>query len=299
MTENEAMELLISSYDNYSKPDEYQIIEALKVLVEATGAPMHMTSLASSYRTAGRVDLALKYYKMAEECGDTWAYICLGDIWHDGESVPQDLKKAFEYYTKAAEAGNHTAEYKLADMYKKGEYVGMDYAKYCEMIESLYPKVTNVDPHLKDDNLEWMVEEAIGDVTIRLAEIRVAEGRNDDVLGLLFDARRILAEVLRYDTEEVCTMERLMADLYRFIDFDPTDFGLFDLFFLFKAPHKVRFRYDGKQYDIEAVREGDDITVLFDGKWYRSVREFFEKAFIGENKIVTLSADLYGWEVLQ
>ncbi len=257
--------------------------------MDATGDPVHMTHLGGLYLGVGRTDLALRYYRMAERLGHAWAYVCLGDIWHDGKAGQKDLKKAFEYYVKAADAGNINAAYLAADMYKNGEYVSKDYDRYCSIIEDLCGKVKDED---------WISDVPVEEVLVRLGEIRASQGREDEAIKILMDAREILTQELQYVPAMTGTMERVINDLYELIEFDPSDSDLFDLFYLLKTPRKVRFRNDGQVYEVESFREGDEITVSFDGRWFRSVKEFFEKAFIGEDLPAAIADEFYGWEVL-
>ena len=54
-------------------------------------------------------------------------------------------------------------------------------------------------------------------------------------------------------------------------------------------------------YEVEAVEEDGAVVIRFDGgdgeRWYRTIDDFFAKAEIAGERIVTLYYDLYGFEV--
>lgn len=56
----------------------------------------------------------------------------LGNIYRDGENVPQDYSKAFEWYSKAANQGLAEAQFSLGFMYENGEGISQDYSKAFE-----------------------------------------------------------------------------------------------------------------------------------------------------------------------
>ena len=292
MTIKEAKQMIIDAYSNYSLPEEnkIQFIEALEFLIEETHDPEHMMHLGGIYYEDRYYDLALKYYEMAASYDHTPAYECLGYIWYYGRTGEVDYKKAFEYYSRAAERGNTTAAYKVADMYKNGYYVEKDYDRYCKTIEKLYRKVKNT--RLLDN-------EPLPEIYLRLSVIRREQGRTEDAVRLLFEARSYLEELLMYNPfwGSLRNMEWLIADLYEMIDCDMTDLKLFDLYHVLREPRKVTFKYEGKIYEVESVEEDGRIIVRFGDKWYRSVREFFDKACIGDDRIATLAWDIYEMEV--
>ncbi|MEF0142113.1 tetratricopeptide repeat protein, partial [Acinetobacter baumannii] len=50
------------------------------------------------------------------ESGDAGAQAKLGELYVEGQVVPQDYKKAFEWYSKAANQGNAEAQNNLGAM---------------------------------------------------------------------------------------------------------------------------------------------------------------------------------------
>ena len=291
MTIEEAEDMIIDAYENYSHPDGHMLIEAVRFLAEETRDPMHITHLGALYRETGRSDLALKCFEEAATRGYADAYACLGQMWSSGEAGAEDQAKALEYYTKAAAGGDTGAECRLADMYRYGWHAEKDHDRYCKMIEAVYERV-------KDSS--WM-DEPLTDVLSRMAEIRRDQGRTGEAIGLLHEARLIQSAILKYApvAEELQTMEKLTESLYEMTGCDLNDLGLFDVFHLFRKPCRVRFEYEGRSFEAEAVPEGGAITVIFDGRCYRSAGEFLEKAHIGGDRLAAIANDIYGMEVIR
>lgn len=291
MTINEAREI-VDKYEYksvLSDDEEFMLIEAMDFLIEETKDPKWMVRLGGYYYDKKDFDLALKYYEMADSYGDEWAPEGLGYIWYYGRTGEKDYKKAFEYYTRAAKNGSLTSEMKIADMYKNGYYVEKDYDKYVDMIEKLYVKSRKIGGY-----------GAKVDIFVRLARIRKEQGDNDEALRLLLDAKSMLADELEFNQffGDLNVMKWLTEDMYTVTEFDRADFDLYDLYYLFREPVMVRFRYEGKEYEIEAVQEDEGVAINFDGKWFKTVDDFFRKAELDGVRLPVLYYRLYGFEVI-
>lgn len=66
-------------------------------------------------------EIALKWYQLAAEQGDSSAQTALGDMYKEGKGVLQNYKAAFKWYELAAEQGDFFAQIKLGDMYYEGK----------------------------------------------------------------------------------------------------------------------------------------------------------------------------------
>ena len=93
-------------------------------------------------------------------------------------------------------------------------------------------------------------------------------------------------------------MKWMIGDIYKLREFDPDDFGLYDLYYLFTGPAKIRFMFDGNVHEAEAVREEDVVAIRLDGKWYRDIDEFFKRAELDGEPLTMRYAELYGFEVI-
>lgn len=291
MTILEAKKIRDNYYDltNPSEDDKFLYTEALDYLISETKDPDYMNELGAMYYSDRNFDLALKYYEMAAEAGNLYATSNLGYIWYYGRTGQKDYKKAFYYFDKARQMGDLISEYKIADMYKNGYYVKKDPEKYKEIIEGLYPKVKNAR----------QLDEPLPEVFTRLAKIRSEEGKADEALRLYDTARDFLAQRIQYSQffGDLNIMKWMIADIYKLREFDPDMMDLYDLYYVLKAPHKVRFKYEDDTHEVESVPEDGGMSVRFDDKWYHTVDDFFRKAELDDEKLTTLYEELYDFEV--
>ena len=293
MTVKEARRI-VREFDKRKKPSEDEIFmftEAMDFLIKELNDPADMLYLGGYYYEQKRFDLALKYYEMAASFDYDPAYECLGYIWYYGRTGQRDYEKAFGYFSKLMEKGDLVATYKVADMYKNGYFVEKDYAKYCEIIEDLYPKVVNCR------NLFDPVPE----VFTRLARIRKEEGKLEDAANLYLRAKDFLAQRIRYNAffGNLNIMKWLIDDLYEIIEFDEEFFDFYDLYYVLKSPHKVTFMYEEQVMNLDSVMEGSECTVCFNGKWFRSRDDFFKDAMVGGTTATTVYDDFYAFEVVE
>ena len=68
-------------------------------------------------------------WEQAAKKGDATAQFRLGEMYHSGEGVSKDYKKALHWYEKAAKQGYANAQYNLGGMYHLGHGVSQDYKK--------------------------------------------------------------------------------------------------------------------------------------------------------------------------
>jgi tetratricopeptide (TPR) repeat protein len=291
MTVSEAHRMAREYYriSNPTEEDDFRLIEALSFIIEETKDPHAMMDLGGWYYGKRRFDLALKYYDMAAEYKLTSAYACLGYIWYYGRTGEKDFEKAFKYYSLAADAGDLESAYKVADMYKNGYAVEKDYEKYKSIIKDLYEKVKNADD----------LFDPLPQIFIRLARIKTEEGETVEAINLYFEAKNFLAQRLRINSffGDLNNMKWLIEELYKLIEFEESDFDFYDMYYLLTHPCKITFKYEGKTHTVEAVEEDGEIVINFDGKWFRTRDDFFQKATINNTLLTAMYDDLYLFEV--
>jgi len=294
MTSKEALKIVTSFNDVTNKPsseEEFMYIEALKFLIAEDHDPKAMMTLGGYYYEQRLFDLALKYYEMASAMDFEPAYECLGYIWYYGRTGLKDYKKAFEYFSKAEDKGNLVAAYKLADMYKNGFYVEKNIEKYEELIELFYYRVrVDLEPFAP-----------VPEIFTRFAAIKVKQGQIDDAIDLYIRAKEHLAERIQGNPffGNFNIMKWLIDDLYNIMEFDETYFDFYDLYYLLKSPHKIRFFYEEQSIIVESVMEGEECTVNCNGKWYHDRDDFFRNSEIEGTRLSFVYYDLYDFEVLQ
>lgn len=292
LTIEKAQQILDDYYDlTHTKyEDDISLIRALEFLIQETKDPEYMVELGGWYYEQRQFDLAEEYYLMAASLEYVDAYECLGYIYYYGRVGQPDYKKAFHYYKLASEKGNLVAAYKLADMYKNDYYISKDYAKYVEIMKSLYPLIqgaTNTfDP--------------VPEIYSRLAKIYVEEGNEDQAIQLLLIAKEFQSQRLIYSQffGDLTIMKYIVNDLYSLIQFDPNYMDLFDLYYALQKPCKVAIEILGDDHIIEAKYEDGLFYICMDDKNYEDVDQFFLHAKVNEEPISTQYVNVNYIEIL-
>ena len=292
MTHSQAIRLQREFYEktNPSEDDIFLFTEAMEYLIDTTHDPRYMLELGGEYYELRRFDLAKKYYEMAAEYNETEAFVCLGYIYYYGRTGAPDYQKAFENYSRAMEAGHIVSAYKVADMYKNGYYVEKSYENYKRIIEDLYPQVRDCRS----------LGDPVPEIFTRLAGIREKEGRTQEAVRLLWNARSFLSQRIRYNPffGNLTIMKYLIRDLWRLDeDMDEDDISLYDLYHVLEKPGKVTFRWKDGTHEAEALLEDGEPVYRFDGQWFRTLDDFFAKAAIEGTLLTTLWNELYLFEL--
>lgn len=285
MTREEAYDI-IEAFERNQMPtdeDEFMFTEAMEFLINEDSNPKDMMYLGGWYYEQKKFDLALKYYEMAAAYDYTGAYECLGYIWYYGRTGTVDYKKAFLNYSKAYERGSDVCAYKLADMYKNGYFVEKDFEKYKEIVESLYRKY-------KGREYSFSPYAPIPEIYMRLAKIKSDAKDIKAALNLYDTAEEFLAERIQKNPffGNLNMMKWLKGDVYELRTMDEDNLGLYDLYVLFRKPVKVKIRIRGKNYEAEVSGEGEDRAINFNGKWFRTIDDFFKKASVDDMLLTEL-----------
>ncbi len=289
MTLNEAKSIFrMLSRDNLSDEDFFLYTEAGEFIIEATGDPRYMMELGGAYYDRRNFDLALHYYEMAARAGFEPANTALGYIWYYGRTGKTDYEKAFRYFSACP--GSINARYKIADMYRNGYYVPRDEQKYISIIETLYALVSQ----------DTCPEDLQPEIFTRLARIRINQGKKEEALSLLRQAKKRLA--LRISENQffgnLSIMKHLILDMYSLTRVNEGEIDLFDLYEILRRPSRVSFRYAGRQHTVQSVAEDGRVVIQFDGgKWYRTTDDFFERAAIGDVHLTEICLELTDFEV--
>ena len=229
---NEAMMAIVNYYDltNPSEDDDFIFTESLGYLIEETKDPKYMCELGWYYSSKKRFDLEIKYLEMAAEYGYLPAMEELGYMWYYGQHGEKDYEKAYFYFSKGAEGENGSlwCKYKLADMYRFGCSVEKDEKKYREMIEAAYEEVK--DPQFLGDPFP--------EICLRLAGIRIEDGKKEEAVKLLRDGKEFLAERLSADPfwGHIEVMGRIIRLLYEITPYEENKSDFYDLFYLTDQP---------------------------------------------------------------
>jgi len=71
----------------------------------------------------------VKWYRKAADQGNEWAQFNLGEMYEEGDGVPEDAAEAVKWYSKVADRDNQWAQHRLGKMFAKGEGVPKDDAE--------------------------------------------------------------------------------------------------------------------------------------------------------------------------
>ena len=85
-------------------------------------------NVESGFKAYERGDFsnAMRMFRLLAEQGDSAAQYNLGNMYYNGQGVPQDFKKAIKWYRKSAEQGNILGQSNLGLMYATGRGVPQD-----------------------------------------------------------------------------------------------------------------------------------------------------------------------------
>ena len=94
-----------------------------------SGIPTQNMSSSATTTSSGSEQIeSKKSLEARAKKGERDAQFELGAIYHDGDGVPKDMKKAREWFEKAATQGETRAEFNLGVMYYTGEGVQKSFA---------------------------------------------------------------------------------------------------------------------------------------------------------------------------
>ena len=130
-------------------------------------------------------------------------------------------------------------------------------------------------------------------------EYEKALGLIDEALDLLSRARVRLADEIKWNPlwwGNIELMEETVTLQYE-LGGRPSVLDIYDLFSLALEKCCLCFSYEGKPYFVEVVAEEDGTSLFFEGKWFRSPRDFFSKAQINGLKITYVYDKLDGFLV--
>ena len=167
-----------------------------------------------------------------------------------------------------------------------------------------------------------------------MGELLAGEGKTKKALKLYDTSRMLIARRIRDSAffGDRTIMKELIGRIYELRRPDPNHIGLFDLYELLRKPCLVRFCFEGEAHEVEALIEEEPrgtealieedprgaeasieedprgaeaaeeykaVVIRFDGDWYRTTDDFFEKAQIGEELLTSLYEELYDFEVVK
>lgn len=276
--------------------DAFLYEEALRYLID-TGDPdanVCMVNLAGFYYDREEYELALKYYEMAIDAGESNCCYNAGIMHYYGHGVKTDYEKAYRCFIRGEVLSMVDAcKIMIAVMYKHGHFVRKDYARYCEMIDDMFYGVINRERGYQSI--------AIPALFFHAAEIRREQGRYEVALSIYEEALKEWKETLwRWiDRKEVLLLiSGIVHGMHKITSNVREEMDLYDLIVVLEHPCRVAFSIDDKEYLVEAHDESNTVSVEFDGKWYRSSLEFIKDAEIDEDRISSYQDEITDIRIL-
>lgn len=282
MTKQEAFDIIngFTTINAHTSEEKVLFDEATKYLVETCKDDSIMTYLGNWYYKQNQFDLAIKYFECAALEGNASAEECLGHIWY----YKNNYEKAFKHFENAINKGDDTAAIKIADMYKNGYYATKNYEKYKNIIETLYEKYKDLWDSPEDSY------SPIAEVFMRLAEIKLEDGKTDEAISLYTQAK----ESLKYRISEhpffddLQLMKTLIHDLYQLTPFNINQSDFFDLYHLLTTPGTITIELNQQQYEINVEQEEGNCVIEFLDTWYKNSNEFMAKAKYHESLLTEI-----------
>jgi uncharacterized protein len=116
--------------DAYDRKD-YKTAYKLWLPLAEQGDALAQYNLGQMYRNGQGVPQddkeAVKWYRLSAEQFYALAQVNLGFMYSEGKGVPQDYKEAVKWYRLSAEQGVAEAQYNLGNMYREGQGVPQNY----------------------------------------------------------------------------------------------------------------------------------------------------------------------------
>lgn len=268
---------------NPTNDEEILFVESLKYLIDNTGDKKYMTELGGFYYEKKKFDLAEKYYLLAANLGEPYAANGLGYIYYYGRCGVVDYKKAFHYYSLAK--GVDEATLKISDMYKNGYGVEKNLKKSKEILLELYEK----------NKAQKNVFSKIPEIELRLSNYYIEEKNYEVAIELLDHARFYIKNRLYYNPffGDFTNMNSIIENIFKCVDFDKDYMDIYDILYYFKKPGRVRFIYEGNDYEIIGELDGECVAINFLNKWYRNPDEFIRNAKIDNKRLSSLAFEIY------
>lgn len=101
--------------------DESQITDQWEQYTKGFSYEFGVNGVTQNY------SIAIKWYLMAAEQGNSWAENRLGDCYKEGKGVLKDYNVAFKWYMLSSKHGDYTGQYNLAMCYYYGHGTSQNY----------------------------------------------------------------------------------------------------------------------------------------------------------------------------
>ena len=248
------------------------------------GSMRAMYEVSYNFNKIGNKEQDYYWLTKAAKAGYPLAVFSLGKEYFWGNDLPQDYKKAKEYFKHAMELGDNCSAYYLGFCAEEGILEPVDLEK------ALY--------YYKSVKTIMDCKRKIPVVLIKMGDKKLKENEPEESLDLYEQARRILeVQIAREYIKEKACMKELIFKIYTLKRFDRESFGLYDLYYLMRKPCKVTFSFYDERHEITAVENNNGIAILYDGKAFRTIDDFFDNALLGRRKISACIEEIHDFRL--
>ncbi|MCD8307789.1 MAG: hypothetical protein LUD51_06170 [Clostridia bacterium] len=206
-----------------------------------------------------------------------------GDIAMSGYIGPRDVKKAHRYYKFASERGYLAGRLALAEMYRDGTGVKEDYDKYASLVLSIYEDFVSAGGDIAMVCINYAIPE--------IARVYMDHEEFGNAGEAVIRGLSSSMSLWPYGIPVNETDAELADLLYKIYKMPEDQHELADLLVLLKSPCRIRLAAEGQTYEIEAVQDGKDVLVKYDGKYYRDPVSFMNTAPAGDKLIRELKME--------
>ena len=92
-------------------------------------------------------------------------------------------------------------------------------------------------------------------------------------------------------------MKWMVDDIYKLRQFNAGSMDLYDLYYLLKTPQKTSFAFEETHHSVQSTEEEGTVAICYDGTWFRTIDDFFQKAELDGELLTTRYEELYDFEV--
>ena len=190
-----------------------------------------------------------------------------GGLTCQGRLGKPDLKAAYDYYVHAARIGSLRAGLAVATAIRDGWVNAPDYGSYEKIVKSIY------DFYIRNNAAGALC--ALPEIYLELSHIEEKHGNTEKAISYCLEWKSW--NIFQYiDYYEI--VEKIILQLYKLTEFNPSDIDLTDLFYILKRPCKVEiYLEDGGFIEVDALKYGDEVIIKCGGRYYRNAVDFFKR----------------------
>ncbi len=207
-------------------------------------------------------------------------------LYREADNV-SDLKAAHDLYAHAARIGSLRAWFGAARTLLDARLGPPDMERYEESVRELFDFIAQ-------NHAEYTLF-ALPEVILELSRIEERHDHLEKAIEFCLNWKQMELSVSNHWCYPSKDTEKIILQLYRLTEFDPSDMDITDLFYVFKTPCRVTIRLeDGAKIEIESIRYEDEVIVKCNETYFRTVADFFQNFFYRGKRITAFLDQIAG-----